>query len=137
MCSPCCIGSDFGYTLSPVDPSAIVTEYQTQLPPSANTDRNVTNNATPLLTVPKGYLVWSPQCKMVNLNYMAKDVMSLVERLKPAVCSDRPPLTRVKWRDNGEKAIIEIDVAAKSRYYSGAIYCKAQQVLRKTEGEIE
>lgn len=112
--------------------------YTTVLPSLLGGELNeFTNNSEHLPIVPKGYLVWSPQCKIVSLNHLAADVMQLYHREKPLVCSTKPILTEVRWSPQNNRYIVEVAKATKKSFFgSGPEYCTIQEVHRKSEDEI-
>lgn len=60
--------------------------------------------------VPKGFLVWSPDCKIPSFNPLANDVMKYIDTQKYAECSTKKPLTMIlKNGTNNEEVYLLID----------------------------
>jgi hypothetical protein len=58
------------------------------------------------LTVPHGYLVYSPQCKMLSFDPFASDVMKLCVKEEFEPCNKKHPLTSVE--QNFEKDTVKL-----------------------------
>jgi hypothetical protein len=90
-------------------------------------------------SVPNGYLVWNPQCKIPDLNPFAKDVMKLFEAEKYKSCSSIPPLTSIE--QDFKKNIVRVifhDKFVTKYLVSGQhfIECCYQEITRKSENKI-
>lgn len=57
----------------------------------STTTSNATTNA-----VPKGFLVWGPGCKILDLDPLADDVMRLFHKEHFVPCSAKKPLTTIE-----------------------------------------
>lgn len=90
-----------------------------------------------LIQVPKGYLVWSPKCKIASLDPMASDVMRLYHREKALSCSSKAALTSVEWNSETRKYYLKVSDSARSHYHlSAADRCTYQELTRKSENQI-
>lgn len=102
---------------------------------TSSDNANVLNDS---LTVPEGYLVWSPQCKIASLDPMAKDVMRLYHREKPISCTKGPSLTKMEWNPITQRYYLVVVAEAKKahHYYNSDGFCTYEEVSRKTENKI-
>lgn len=109
---------------------------------STSVSSSIDNTLNDSLTVPEGYLVWSPQCKIASLDPMAKDVMRLYHREKPISCSKGPSLTKIEWNPSTQRYYLLVVAEAKKAYHyynsnTGSDgYCTYEEVSRKTENKI-
>lgn len=88
--------------------------------------------------MPKGYLVWSPQCKIASLDPRAADVMKLYHREKAISCTTKPPLTSVEWNGATQKYYLKVvgEATKNYRFHPSSDQCVCQMVTRKTENKI-
>lgn len=108
----------------------------TSSPPITTASSPHLTNAS-LIQVPKGYLVWSPKCKIASLDPMASDVMRLYHREKALSCSSKAALTSVDWNPETRKYYLKVSDSARSHYHlSVADRCTYQELTRKSENQI-
>lgn len=47
------------------------------------------------MTLKEGYLVWSPSCRIPDIDPYHESVRTLIKKVNPVKCSQLPPLTRI------------------------------------------
>lgn len=115
-------------TVAPNDPDP---------PPPANVSLVSDANSSLTHLVPKGYLVYSGNCKIASLDPMARDVMKLYHREKALSCATKDPLTSVEWSAETNKYYLTINEAARKAYHLSATdRCTFQEITRKSENQI-
>lgn len=58
-------------------------------------ESNVSDDASYNTTVKEGYLVWSPYCRIPDIDPMHESIRNLVKKVDPVTCSNMIPLTTV------------------------------------------
>lgn len=106
------------------------------LPPSDPMQSTTEDADNASLAVPEGFLVWSPQCKIANLDPMTKDVMHLYHRQKTISCAPRSPLTSVEWNNGTQVFDLQIVHSARTTYHFHEGLCQYQEINRKSENHI-
>lgn len=92
------------------------------------------NNSIKIESVPPGYLVWSPQCKMLSLPVLADDVMRLFTKEEYEPCSKKRPLTTIvqNFEEDSVKVVFHRGLIGSS--YLGSdqnqIDCCYQEITR-------
>lgn len=99
-------------------------------------DNNTSPNNSMINLVPPGYLVFSPQCKMLSLEPLASDVMRLFSKEAFVPCAKRHPLTTIK--QNFDEDIVELifHQNLKAKFLSGdqnRLTCCYQEITRSGE----
>ncbi|XP_017074164.1 uncharacterized protein LOC108109879 isoform X1 [Drosophila eugracilis] len=88
--------------------------------------------------VPKGFLVYSNSCRIMEVDPYKNEVMRHFKRVKYKACQKLPPLTRVKFQEKSQKYILSIDGAAFSRYpVSNHLHCCYMEVQRVDEMKVK
>uniref|UniRef100_A0A1B6EWE6 Uncharacterized protein n=1 Tax=Cuerna arida TaxID=1464854 RepID=A0A1B6EWE6_9HEMI len=74
----------------------------------------------------EGYLVWSPSCRIPDIDPWHESIRHFVSRLEPIVCSDLPPLSRVIGHT------LQL-IHANSHLYGGekSFHCCYQEITRR------
>ncbi|KAG5678026.1 hypothetical protein PVAND_007734 [Polypedilum vanderplanki] len=83
--------------------------------------------------VPPGYLVYSPQCKMLSLDPLSSDVMRLFSKEEFEPCSKKNPLTSIEQNFEKDTAKLIYHRGLKSKYLSSdqnQIDCCFQEITR-------
>lgn len=80
-----------------------------------------------------GYLIWTPQCKIIDLDPFAPDIMEYFTKENYTPCSDLEPLTSIEqnFRENTAKLVLHFD--RKSQFLSlnqTKLNCSYQEVQR-------
>lgn len=94
---------------------------------------NETNNNSNTLSVPKGYLVWSPKCRMLSLDALAPDVMKLFNKENFEPCSKKHPLTSIEQNFDDDIAKFVFYRGMKSKYLNAdqnQLDCCYQEITR-------
>lgn len=84
-------------------------------------------------TVPLGYNVFSPQCKILSLDPLASDVMRLFSKEDFEACSKKHPLTSVELNYEEDTAKLIYHRGLRSKYVSGnqnQLDCCYQDITR-------
>jgi hypothetical protein len=94
---------------------------------------NTSSNNSILNSVPPGYLVFSPKCKMLSLEPLAPDVMRLFTKEDFEPCAKKHALTTVEqnYEENSAKLIYHREYKAK--YLSAdqnTLECCYQEISR-------
>jgi hypothetical protein len=88
--------------------------------------------------VPKGYLVYSPGCRMIDLNPYEKDVMKLFTKESLMKCKEKP-LTRIHMNYETNQAVLVVNqTLAVSEYLDRGqkmIDCCYQNIMRSGVNE--
>lgn len=95
-------------------------------------DSNTTTN-NPIKSVPSGYLVWSPQCKMLSLEPLAADVMKLFSKEQFEPCSRKRPLTSIEQNFEEDSVKVMFHRGLKSKYLTSdqnQLDCCYQEITR-------
>ncbi|KAG8331503.1 hypothetical protein J6590_039849 [Homalodisca vitripennis] len=74
----------------------------------------------------EGYLVWSPSCRIPDLDPWHESIRHLIHREEPMVCSELPPLTRVTGHT------LQL-IHANAHLYGGenSFHCCYQEITRR------
>jgi hypothetical protein len=91
------------------------------------------NDSFEIKSVPPGYLVWSPFCKMMSLEPLSPDVMNLFKKEEYEPCSKRQPLTSIEQNFNNEQVLLIYHEDMKSKYLASGhnqIECCYQEITR-------
>ncbi|XP_062540415.1 uncharacterized protein LOC134208663 isoform X2 [Armigeres subalbatus] len=97
----------------------------------ANTLTNATPNA-----VPKGFIVWGPGCKILDLDPLADDVMRLFRKEQFVPCSTKHPLTSIEQQtsSHGNDTVVlrfhRDRIASHLPHYMKYIECCYQSIER-------
>lgn len=83
------------------------------------------------ITVPDGYLVFNPQCKMPSLDPHAKDVMRLFRQEKYESCTKTKPFTSIEMNWDTAEATLVLDAKAIAKNMS----CCYQEIERAGKGK--
>lgn len=95
-------------------------------------DINTTTNNS-IKSVPPGYLVWSPQCKMLSLEPLAADVMRLFTKEEFEPCSKKRPLTSIEQNFEEDTVKVVFHNALKAKYMAAdqnQLECCYQEITR-------
>lgn len=97
-----------------------------------NRQLNVVDPQPRNLTVPKGYLVYGPNCRMASLDPFAGDVMKLFSKQKLPTCSKIDPLTEISHNreSNIVKLVFHEKNLAKYLNKDDNLKCYYQEVIR-------
>lgn len=96
----------------------------------------IVSNATtnnPIKSVRTGYLVWSPQCKMLSLEPLAADVMKLFSKEEFEPCSRKRPLTSIEQNFEEDTVKVVFHRGLKSKYLNtdqNQLDCCYQEITR-------
>uniref|UniRef100_A0A8D8D653 (northern house mosquito) hypothetical protein n=1 Tax=Culex pipiens TaxID=7175 RepID=A0A8D8D653_CULPI len=88
--------------------------------------------------VPKGFLVWGPGCKMLDLDPLADDVMRLFRKERFEPCSPKKPLTTIEQDFENDSVVLRFhrDQAEKHLpHYMKFIECCYQSIERSGVNE--
>lgn len=83
--------------------------------------------------MPSGYLVYSPQCKMLSLEPLAADVMKLFSKEEFEPCSKKHPLTSIKQNFDDDTVQVVYHRGLKAKYMSSEqnqLDCCYQEISR-------
>ncbi|XP_058836492.1 uncharacterized protein LOC131693036 isoform X2 [Topomyia yanbarensis] len=83
--------------------------------------------------VPKGFLVWSPECKMLDLDPLAEDVMRLFHKERFEPCSPKQPLTSIEQTFENDTVLLRFHrdrVTSHLPHYMKFIDCCYQSIER-------
>nr|XP_016933185.1 uncharacterized protein LOC108012347 isoform X1 [Drosophila suzukii]XP_016933186.1 uncharacterized protein LOC108012347 isoform X1 [Drosophila suzukii]XP_016933187.1 uncharacterized protein LOC108012347 isoform X1 [Drosophila suzukii]XP_036670726.1 uncharacterized protein LOC108012347 isoform X1 [Drosophila suzukii] len=88
--------------------------------------------------MPKGFLVYSNSCRIMEVDPYKNEVMRHFKRVKYKACQKLPPLTQVKFQEKTQKYLLSIDGAAFSRYRVGSqLHCCYMEVQRVDEMKVK
>ncbi|KAI8040707.1 hypothetical protein M5D96_006650 [Drosophila gunungcola] len=97
-----------------------------------------THNEIVPFVPPKGFLVYSNSCRIMEVDPYKNEVMRHFKRLKYTACQKLPPLTQVKFQEKSQKYVLSVDGAAFSRYPVGnQLHCCYMEVQRVSEMEVK
>ncbi|XP_055538592.1 uncharacterized protein LOC129726053 isoform X1 [Wyeomyia smithii] len=88
--------------------------------------------------VPKGFLVWGPGCKMLDLDPLADDVMRLFHKERFVPCSPKQPLTSIEQTFENDTVVLRFhrDLATSHLpHYMKYIECCYQSIQRAGTNE--
>ncbi|XP_032573382.1 uncharacterized protein LOC6604872 isoform X1 [Drosophila sechellia] len=89
-------------------------------------------------SVPKGFLVYSNSCRIMEVDPYKNEVMRHFKRMKYKSCQKLPPLTQVKFEAKSQKYLLSIDAAAFGRYAVGKqLHCCYMAVQRVDEMKVK
>lgn len=94
---------------------------------------NTTSSNSIKPSVPPGYLVFSPQCKMLSLEPLAADVMKLFSKEEFEPCSKKRPLTSIEQSFEEDTVRVVFHQGLKSKYLSSdqnQMECCYQEITR-------
>lgn len=94
---------------------------------------NLTSNISIETSVPSGYLVFSPFCKMLSLEPLAADVMKLFSKEEFEPCSKKRPLTSIEQNFEEDTVKVVFHRGLKSKYLSSdqnQMDCCYQEISR-------
>lgn len=107
-------------------------------PPPPSSSSSVWTSKTPNFinhTVPNGYLVSSPGCKMPALDPLAKDVMRLFHREKYESCSTSEPLTSIQMNWTASTATLTLNQNVVWYKSAKNVSCCYQEIRRTGTGK--
>lgn len=93
LASPAVVTESSTNRIIPVIPQHTTSSRDTNDINDLNTNHNTNLTTT---AVPKGFLVWGPGCKMLDLDPLADDVMRLFRKERFEPCSPKHPLTTIE-----------------------------------------
>lgn len=81
-------------------------------------------------SVPKGYIVYGPQCKIIDINAHESDAMALFRVQRYSDCSKKKPLTRLINNYTSGEVILHYDNGVRKKFYSIIKSCCYQEIYR-------
>ncbi|XP_058462959.1 uncharacterized protein LOC131437554 isoform X2 [Malaya genurostris] len=88
--------------------------------------------------VPKGFLVWSPECKILDLDPLADDVMRLFHKERFVPCSPKQPLTSIEQTFENDTVLLRFHrdrITSHLPHYMKSIDCCYQSIERSGVNE--
>ncbi|KAM8709224.1 hypothetical protein ACLKA7_016092 [Drosophila subpalustris] len=89
------------------------------------------------ILLPKGYLVYSNQCRIVDLDPYKRDVMRHFKRVSYKPCKQRLPLTQMRFDDHSRRYVLSINKTAFQSYHVENVFsCCYMGVERVSESNV-
>lgn len=89
------------------------------------------------ILLPKGYLVYSNQCRIVDLDPYKRDVMRHFKRVSYKPCKQRLPLTQMRFDDHSRRYVLSVNKTAFPSYHVENVFsCCYMGVERVSESNV-
>ncbi|XP_063699762.1 uncharacterized protein LOC134830271 [Culicoides brevitarsis] len=87
-------------------------------------------------TVPHGYLIYGPECKIPDIDPLAKDVMKIFHRETYKPCNSKPALTYIQQIWSNDTVFLHLNFSSVKSYVTGKndyLECCYQEIIRSGE----